>query len=263
MLQILLPLTRPIYQRQVQRSLTSISNNIKMESNTRQLPPLPPLPINASEETIQSSHGFSSNAHWVIPNILMQGSRPGFGLETETALIDQVRTLVKDAKCTTFVSLQAECVPEDKSTLLTDGGYQKPTPKNLPGYAKHAVDAANDIQGKEEPQFLYYGIIGMQTAQSIDTLHGAILDLASRIQSQKNETIYVHCGGGVGRAGLVCAGVLGALYDTLSAEEAMAYTSGLCYLRNVGGTEGVHYSSPETEEQKEQVREIFRKLRGG
>ena len=83
----------------------------------------------------------------------------------------------------------------------------------------------NDISSDDatKPQFLYYGIVGMQTAQSIDSLSNAITDLTAKIKTGETGGVYVHCGGGVGRAGLVCASVLGALYPTISADEAMEY----------------------------------------
>ncbi|KAL7533490.1 hypothetical protein ACHAXR_009303 [Thalassiosira sp. AJA248-18] len=256
----------------INHQLRRIMSQSATSSTRPPLPPLPPLPI-ATTNDIRKSHGFSNTAHWVIPNILMQGGRPGVGLiDTETTtLLDQIRTIVNDAGCRTFVSLQAECVPEEGSILLDGGGgCRKDIPKDLPVYAKHVVSVTNGVLGGEEqegsssaaasPNFLYYGIIGMQTAKSIDSLSNAISDLAKRIR--EGETIYIHCGGGVGRAGLVAACLLGALYDDIDAEQALQYTNGFCQLRNLKGKEEeVHYSSPETDGQKEQVRDFFTKLR--
>lgn len=243
------------------QSLRSIA--MTKSTTTTELPPLPPLPITITDD-IRQSHGFSATAHWVIPNILMQGGRPGFGIDTNTTtLLDQVRTIVNDGGCRTFVCAQAECLPEEGSVLLDeDGGTRKSEPKDLPSYANHVVSVMNEIGEKEgpTPAFLYYGIIGMQTAKSTDSLSNAVIELSTRIKS--GETIYIHCGGGVGRAGLLSACLLGVLYDDLDADAALEYTTGFCQLRNLKGQkELVHYSSPETEGQKEQVREFFRKIR--
>jgi len=178
----------------------------------------------------------------------MQGAR----------LQDQVRTIVK-AGCNTFVCAQAECLPEEGSILLdTDGGVRKSQPKDLPPYARHVISAANEKgEGSisNKPTFLYYGIIGMQTAKSNDSLSNAVHDIAKRIKD--GETVYIHCGGGVGRAGLLTACILGVLYDDLDAESALEYTTAFCQVRNMKGIEEqVHYSSPETDEQKDQVREF-------
>lgn len=222
------------------------------------LPPLHPLPISVAD--LRKSHGFSDQAQWAIPHKLMQGSRPGFGLgENTTAMGDQMKKIVGEGKITTFVSLQAECLPEEGSILLDGGGCRKSEPKNLPPYFKEVVDSATQF-GMPPPTFLYYGIIGMQTAKSIDSLSIAATDLAKRIKL--GETLYVHCGGGVGRAGLICACVMGLLYKNLNADAAIEYTTGLCHLRNLEGKEEeTHYSSPETEEQKEQVRRFFETIR--
>ena len=225
---------------------------------------LPPLPINTDD--IRNTHRFTTNtAHWVIPNKLMQGARPG--LSSDTTLQDQVHTIVKEAGCNTFVCAQAECLPEEGSILLdTDGGVRKSQPKDLPPYASQVVSVMNekgDGSGtSNKPTFLYYGIIGMKTAKSIDSLSNAVHDIANRIKNN-GETVYIHCGGGVGRAGLLTACVLGLLYDDLDAESALEYTTAFCQVRNMKGTEEeVHYSSPETDEQKDQVREFYKKIRG-
>ncbi|KAL7546021.1 hypothetical protein ACHAWF_009369 [Thalassiosira exigua] len=232
----------------------------------RQLPPLPPLPI--STEAVRKSHGFDSAAHWVVPGALMQGSRPGFGLGggEEAALRDRARALVRDGGCRAFVSLQAECAPEEGSVVLGGGGDRKPKPKDLPGYAAHVAAACEGAEGgggsgSAAPAFLYYGIVGMETAKSVESLSEAVDDLASRIKA--GETIYVHCGGGMGRAGLVVACLLGALYEDLDAEAALEYTTSFSQLRIADGEEVDHCSSPETEGQKEQVRQFFRRLRAG
>jgi hypothetical protein len=220
------------------------------------LPPLPPLPISVTD--LRNSHGFSDQAQWAIPHKLMQGARPGFGLIDEAAMANQVKKIVGEGKITTFVSLQAECLPENGSILLDGGGCRKSEPKNIPPYWKEVEKAATEF-GLPPPTFLYYGIVGMETAKSIDSLSIAATDLAKRIKL--GETIYVHCGGGVGRAGLMSACVMGMLYKNLSADAAMEYTTGLCHLRNLVGKQENHYSSPETEEQKEQVRSFFETIR--
>ena len=227
------------------------------------IPPLPSLPI--STDDIRSTHSFSSTAHWVIPNVLIQGARPGFGMDaSDTAqLINQVRQIVNDGECCTFLCAQAECTPEEGSILLDNGngGDRKSKPKDVLQYANHVksvVEETDEVGG--QPQFLYYGIIGMQTAQSAASLSNAVHDIAKRIQS--GEIMYIHCGGGVGRAGLLTACVLGVLYEHLDAEAVLAYTNAFCQVRNMEGEEERHYSSPETDGQKDQVREFFTKIRG-
>ena len=106
--------------------------------------------------------------------------------------------------------------------------------RGSPPYWKEVESAATKF-GMPPPTFLYYGIIGMKTAKSIDSLSIAAKDLAKRITL--GERIYVHCGGGVGRAGLVTACVMGMLYKNLNADAAIEYTTGLCHLHNVESNE--------------------------
>ena len=238
-----------------------------MSSNIKP-PSLPPLSI--SINYIRSTHEFTNKAHWVIPNILMQGGRPGFGISDDDASItleEQVRKIVKDGGCRTFVCAQAECLPEEGSILLDNGGggCRKAVPKDLPSYANHVVSAVKELeeQGVDcdvgEPTFLYFGIIGDKPAKSIDSLSNAVNDIVNRIKG--GETVYIHCGGGAGRAGLLTACVLGELYNDLDAESALEYTTSFCQLRNMEGGVEKHYSSPETDEQKDQVRNYFEKIR--
>lgn len=97
----------------------------------------------------------------------------------------------------------------------------------------------------------------MNAAESIDGLADAVSDLANRILS--GDTIYLHCWGGKGRAGLVAACLLIRLYR-IDANSALEYVRTLCHLRNVGGDDHVHYDSPETEEQMAQVREYYERV---
>ena len=238
-----------------QSYFTAIHKSMSTTTKSTHLPKLPTLPINTDD--IRNTHGFTNTAHWVIPNKLMQGARP--------ALQDQVQTIVKEAGCNTFVCAQAECLPEEGSVLLdNDGGVRKSQPKDLPPYASQVISVMNE-EGEgstsNNPTFLYYGIVGMQSAKSIDSLSNAVHDIANRINN--NETVYIHCGGGVGRAGLLTACVLGLLYDDLDARSALEYTTAFCQVRNMKGIEEEeHYSSPETDEQKDQVRAFYKKIRG-
>ena len=80
------------------------------------LPTLPPLPISINDICrSRSTHEFTPNAHWVIPNILMQGCRPDLVYVSDNndddmtlTFQEQVRKIVKDGGCRTFVCAQAE-----------------------------------------------------------------------------------------------------------------------------------------------------------
>mmetsp|Transcript_27430 Transcript_27430/g.46688 ORF Transcript_27430/g.46688 Transcript_27430/m.46688 type:complete len:265 (+) Transcript_27430:202-996(+) len=215
------------------------------------LPPLINQPVHLSD--VRESHSFTDTAHWVIPGMLMQGGRPQDA--------DEIGNIVKEAKCTTFVCLQAECVPETDSALLDDGGVQdwKDDPMDLPTYGEEVRALFQKEKNIDGPTFLHYGIRDMSTAKSMEGLTRVVSNLANRIRL--GETIYLHCWGGKGRAGLVATCLLLELYpESLDASSALEYIGELCQLRNMDGDEDVHYASPETEEQRAQVQEYYRRV---
>lgn len=221
-----------------------------MKIEMASLPSLPSLARCSMADCDCRSHSFSNTAHWVIPGLLMQGERPK---------VHQIRKIISETNCRTFVCLQAECLPEEGATLLGDGGVQdwKHNPTNLPAYSNEVRAVTTEIGGPS-PIFLHYGVRNMKTFQSKRGLVHLVSDLAKRIRG--GETIYLHCWGGQGRSGLVSACLLMKLYTDIDADMALNYTAGFCQLRNVEGKE-VSYSSPETEDQKEQVREFCKDLR--
>lgn len=222
----------------------------------RLLPPLPSLMAlsTPASDIIRKSHGFTNTAHWIIPGILMQAERPR---------LDQISNIVREgARCRTFVCLQAECVPEVGSILLDDGGVQdwECESMHMPAYCDE-VQAITDEIGEPSPIFLHYGIRDMSTAKSIDGLVCVVSELANRIRL--GETIYLHCLGGKGRAGLVSACLLMELYEkNIDAGTALEYIHSFCQLRNMDTRENIEYTSPETEDQRAQVREFYRRVIG-
>eukprot|EP01083_Nonionella_stella_P231412 817146_1 len=203
--------------------------------------------------SLRNSHAFTKTAHWVIPGVLLQGQRPE---------AHEIRKIVTEANCSTFVCLQAECAPEDGSILLDDGGVQdwkKCERTDYDAYGEEVRAITKDIGVSTAPTFLHYGIKDMHIAKSIDGLEHVVTHLAKRIQS--GEIIYLHCLGGKGRAGLVASCLLIELYQ-IDANSALEYIDAFCQLRNVE-VEDVQkrsciYMSPETKEQKEQVKEYHR-----
>lgn len=204
---------------------------------------LPPfLPTLAAATNLRQSHSFSDTAHWLIPNVLMQGRRPQ---------PHQVVDIVKRTNCTTFVCLQAECVPEVGAQLLNGGGdrYWECDPLEFPTYSDTVREAimAKDKTTNESgpsstpaPVFLHYGIQDMNPAKSMEGLMHIVSELSNRIMS--GETIYLHCWGGKGRAGLVAACLLVQLYR-VDAEIALEFIHAACQLRNVEQVKEVNYSS--------------------
>ncbi|KAL7544315.1 hypothetical protein ACHAWF_007699 [Thalassiosira exigua] len=217
-------------------------------SSAMEMASLPPLPDLSSD--LRGSHGFSPKAHWVIPGALMQGERPA---------PDAVHGIATRAKCRTFVNLQSECVPEEGSIVLDDGGVQdwRRTPAAMAPYGDEVVRAYAREGGGPPPSFLYYGIRDMKVAKSLDGLVVVVAALVRRIRS--GEAIYLHCWGGKGRSGLVASCLLVELYG-IDADAALRYVDGFIQLRNADGG-GKRYSSPETYGQILQVKEYKKKVR--
>ena len=95
----------------------------------------------------------------------------------------------------------------------------------------------------------------MNTTKTIEGLERVVSDLADRVRS--GETIYLHCLGGKGRAGLVVSCLLLALYRDVDAETALDYIQMFVQMRNMDGHDSIFYHSPETDEQKKQVEQYY------
>jgi hypothetical protein len=190
----------------------------------------------------------------------MQGRHPGSGRGSAT---ERVRAIVQDAGCTTFVCLQAESPPESSASCTSFGGSDEWKTNPMPGFIPYAQDAqqaaAASSDGKPEPKFVHFGIRDMSTAESLEELSLFVNHLKQRVLDD-GEVLYCHCWGGKGRAGLVSACLLGALYEEMTANEALERVQTYCSLRNQGGI-GTQLKSPETDSQKEQVREYYAALR--
>ena len=123
-----------------------------------------------------------------------------------------------------------------------------------------SCDAAVSLQEPHETNAVYdhafeswtsYPLPDLEPAPSLDALDVIVQKLAARVRN--GEIVYVHCAYGRGRTGLVAASLLGALYPDMGAEEALARVD--AYYQTRGETDGA--TSPETEPQREQVRNYF------
>lgn len=209
---------------------------------------LPPLPSLALDDRIalRESHFFSETSNWVIPGSVLQGRHPSSGRGSATGRIEKIRT---DGGCGTFVCLQAENPPQGEDGLSFGGSDDwRSDPMPFDNYRDDVIAAAPG----RPPSFVHYGIRDMDTADSLEELSMFVAHLAGRVRS--GETLYLHCWGGKGRAGLVAACLLGELYD-VRAEEALERVQTYCSLRNSGI--GTQVLSPETDAQKQQVRDYF------
>jgi protein-tyrosine phosphatase len=175
----------------------------------------------------------------------------------------RIHDIVERGQCTTFVCLQAESSPQSntnrrgkETTVLGGLNDWEINPINFEPYRPEVETAISEVSVRT-PSFLHYGIRDMSPADDMDEFAGFVKALSSRVIN--GETLYLHCWGGKGRAGLVAACLLGTLYEQVDAEEALHRVGMYCQSRHSGVGHYLH--SPETNEQREQVRQFYKSLR--
>ena len=177
----------------------------------------------------------------------MQGRHPGSGRGSAT---NRIKSIVNEGRCRTFVCLQAESPPQDSESGVLGGFHDwKTNPMNFKSYREEVIAAIGSDTSGPPPAFVHYGIRNFDVADSLEGLSALIDDLGRRVRA--GESLYMHCWGGKGRAGLVSACLLGELYDTIDAEEALQRVGAYVNLN------GIQIHSPETDAQKDQVREFY------
>lgn len=203
---------------------------------------LPRLPDLDDPEVLMASHGFSEAANWLIPGHVLVGANPTKGRGSS---LNRLVPIICDAGCTTLVSLQEELPPIDSAD-----------PEWLYRPENYCTDA--EACAAEPPAFVHYPIADLHPASSIEWLINAVDELAERVR--RGERLYIHCFAGRGRTGLVACCLLGVLYEGIDAKEALDRVGAYYRLRvgyNAGQGRAADGMSPETEPQREQVREFF------
>mmetsp|Transcript_14203 Transcript_14203/g.43585 ORF Transcript_14203/g.43585 Transcript_14203/m.43585 type:complete len:227 (+) Transcript_14203:122-802(+) len=212
---------------------------------------LPRLVDLEDDVALRSSHFFSDTANWVVPGHVMQGRHPGSGRGSTLKRLTAIR---EEGQCGTFVCLQAELPPQDSSPSF--GGAMTWQYAPILGFESYVQDAT--YAAFDPVSFVHFGINDMQPANELDELEKFVEHLAARVL--QGEVLYVHCWGGKGRAGLVCACLLGLLYPELDGKQALKRVQAYCSLRNQGI--GVQIKSPETAQQKQQVLDFYARRAG-
>ena len=219
---------------------------------------LPPLP--ALDDL--SAHAFTPSASWLIPGRVLIGRYPGSCPSRPCdATTQRNRLSVLRENVDTFVCFQEELPPQDAIDLWPVGGVgaQSNNAVNTQNdkfqrYYEDAGGVYDEVLGPTT--FLHFGIPDLSVAPSLEALDAVVFDLRRRVLN--GDRLYLHCWGGRGRTGLVAACLLGALYaELVEADEALERVNCYYRLREASG------SSPETEEQRNQVRDWFRWVKGG
>ena len=198
---------------------------------------------------LEDAHSFSKDASWLIPGYVLCGSYPGAcpGRPQHNDLAQ-----VRDTGVSTFVCLQEELPPQDA-----------PWPENgVPNLSERAKFAAGNFlnyrsAAGEDASYVHFGLPDLSVCESLDSLDEIVCDLRKRIEA--GDKLYIHCWGGRGRTGLIAACLLGSLYGDMDAEEALQRVQ--CYydLRQPLARDfsAARKTSPETDEQKNQVRDWY------
>lgn len=215
---------------------------------------LPPL-RRLSDPGLEGAHSFSRTASWAIPGLVLCGHYPG-SCPSRPAADDVVSERLADIRAAgvgTFVCLQDEIPPQDAP--WPDGGVARTNFDRAP-LATAPFKNYGAAAARHGPlvSFAHFGLPDLSVAESLDALDAIVGDLHRRLV--RGERLYIHCWGGRGRTGLVAACLLGALYAELDAEHALLRVQSYYELR-----EPSLKKSPETEEQRQQVRDWYSKRR--
>ena len=165
--------------------------------------------------------GFPS-ANWCIQKQLIHAGYPG---ASDAAVSSSIRQAIRGAAVTTIVCLQPE------SELHT-----------LPAYMVDGIEALPSTIS-----WLHFPVIDGSIA--VDDELRALIERCLALLA-KGDVLLVHCLGGHGRSGVVCACLAGALLG-LSAPEALIHVKAAHDTREDPWAAG--HRSPDTEEQVEQV----------
>jgi len=245
-------------------------------------------PARASKKKIISVRRGYCN--WLIPNKIMIGSYPGMTPEingpSRQESLRHIQNMVKDAKITLFCCLQSE-VP----CQMDDVAWGKPKHFDVGNESEEGEDViylVPDYLRREFPRpFTRYGPLAqyfaydsLSSPEQLQFLHSPIEDLGvptcnTRLLSllsmllqhlqidddisstTHNPTIYLHCWGGRGRAGLVGACLASLLFPELSSKSILDWIQ--CGYDTRRGAESMADGlkrSPQTKEQRLFVKEF-------
>jgi len=220
-----------------------------VESLSLSLPRLVPL---QDTPAFAEAHEFSRTSNWLIPGHLMCGHYPGAcpSRQNSDEEITKNLALIRDAGVCTFVCLQDELPPQDAD--WPDDGIEKKSERapwakgNFKNYRKFMP-----MTYENPATYVHYKLPDLSVAKTLNDLDEIVSYLVERIKN--GNKIYIHCWGGRGRTGLISTCILGALYNEIDAEEALDRVQTAYSLREPWRKS----LSPETEEQRSQVRDWF------
>jgi alanine transaminase len=207
--------------------------------------------------------------NWLIPHKIMIGQYPGMTPEINGASSKEctihIQNMIQHAKINMFCCLQTEVPPQDDDFEWAGEVYLEPMsirrefPRPFTRYSTLAQGFLSDTSDDSSTIcFIHSPIEDLSTPSCNDDLLGLLSTLLQHLESDSdNNTLYLHCWGGRGRAGLI-GGLMGSLlFPELSSQEVLTWVQAGYDTRL--GAKSMHPGlrrSPQTEQQREFVREF-------
>lgn len=208
--------------------------------------------------------------NWLIPNKIMIGQYPGMTPEINGASSKEctihIQNMIKHANINMFCCLQTEVPPQDNDfqwasgeVYLTPMSIRREFPRPFTRYSSLVQGVlSNTSYDSSTICFHHTPIEDLSTPSCNDDLLGLLSTLLRHLESGiDNNTLYLHCWGGRGRAGLI-GGLMGSLlFPELSSQEVLTWVQAGYDTRL--GAKSMHPGlrrSPQTEQQREFVREF-------
>jgi len=206
--------------------------------------------------------------NWLIPQRIMIGQYPGTTPEKNGPSSKEcqmhIRNMVVDVRISLFCCLQTEVPPQEDETGWKDGGvYLQPEsarrefPRPFTRYGPPAQSFTDS-----QLAFFHAPIEDLNVPTCNNTLLSLLSRLLEHFESEDNRTIYLHCWGGRGRAGLIGSCLASLLFPELSSEEVLDWVQ-RAYDTRPGAQsmpKGLQ-RSPQTEQQRRFVREFVNLVR--
>jgi Cyclin-dependent kinase inhibitor 3 (CDKN3) len=216
----------------VRESLISRNNN----DTTTMLPSPEELFFDSSFNKSGRPRGF---CNWLIPGVLMVGQYPGQNPLQDgpcaEAVASHLQRIITRGHVSVFCSLQCETPPQTMDECWEDHKvylkpeYRQELPRPFVQYAplvKHYCSTSNNMV-EVEPVFLHKPIEDLSVPDSQEPLLKLLLQLLEHMLTSPEKphpvAVYVHCWGGLGRAGLIGACLLSLIYPQLSSKQVLQW----------------------------------------
>jgi len=201
--------------------------------------------------------------NWLIPQTIMIGQYPGMNPEFNGPSSKEcqlhLQNMVQDAKISLFCCLQTEVPSQDDDIGWKSGEVYLESEYARREFPRPFTRYGPLAQSLTESQltFLHNPIEDLNVPTCNDALLTLLSQLLGHLECEENRTIYLHCWGGRGRAGLIGSCLASLLFPELSSKEILDWVQGGYDTRSGAESMGEGLKrSPQTEQQRWFVREF-------